>query len=53
MPSHRKKSPATEGNRKTRASDKARTSPRKNKKSKFASINDGSYFSYKFNHNLQ
>ena len=40
MPSHHKKSPATEGKRKTRASDKARTSPRKNKK---ASINDGSY----------
>ena len=43
MPSHHKKSPATEGKRKTRASDKARTSPRKNKKSKPASINDGSY----------
>ena len=43
MPSHRKKSPVTEGKRKTRASDKARTSPRKTKKSKTASINDGSY----------
>ena len=43
MPSYRKKSPATEGKRKTRASDKARTSPRKNKKSKSASLNDGSY----------
>ena len=43
MPSHRKKSPATEGKRKTRASDKARTTPRKNKKSKSASVNDGSY----------
>ena len=43
MPSHHKKSPATEGKWKTRASDKARTSPRKNKKSKPASINDGSY----------
>ena len=43
MPSYRKKSPATEGKRKTRASDKARTSPRKSKKSKSASLNDGSY----------
>ena len=43
MPSYHKKSPATEGKRKTRASDKARTSPRKNKKSKSASLNDGSY----------
>ena len=44
MPSNRKKSPATEGKRKTRASDKARTSPRKNKKSKSsASVNNGSY----------
>ena len=43
MPSYRKKSPATKGKRKTRASDKARTTPRKNKKSKPASINDGSY----------
>ena len=43
MPSHHKKSPATEGKRKTRASDKARTSPRKNKKAKPSSINDGSY----------
>ena len=41
MPSNRKKSPATEGKRKTRASDKARTTP--NKKSKSASLNDGSY----------
>ena len=43
MPSYRKKSPATEGKRKTRASDKARTFPRKSKKSKSASLNDGSY----------
>ena len=43
MPAHRKKSPATEGKRKTRASDKARTSPRKMKKSKTASLNGGSY----------
>ena len=43
MPSYHKKSPATEGKRKTRASDKARTSPRKNKKSKSASLNNGSY----------
>ena len=45
MPSYRKKSPATEvkGKRKTRASDKARTSPRKNKKSKSVSLNDGLY----------
>ena len=43
MPLYRKKSPATEGKRKTRASDQARTSPRKNKKSKLASLNDGSY----------
>ena len=43
MPAHRKKSPATEGKRKTRDSDKARTSPRKMKKSKTASLNDGSY----------
>ena len=43
MPSYRKKSPATEGKRKTRASDKARTFPRKNKKLKSASLNDGSY----------
>ena len=43
MPSHRKKSPVTEGKRKARVSDKARTSPRKNKKSKPTSINDGSY----------
>ena len=43
MPSHHKKSPATESKRKTRASDKARTSPRKNKKSKPVSLNDGSY----------
>ena len=43
MPAHRKKSPATEGKRKTRASDKARTSPRKMKKSKAAPLNDGFY----------
>ena len=43
MPTYHKKSPATEGKRKTRASDKARTSPRKSKKSKSASLNDGSY----------
>ena len=43
MPSRRKKSPVTEVKRKTRASDKARTSPRKNKKSKLASINNGFY----------
>ena len=43
MPSHRKKSPTTECKRKTRASDKARTSPRKNKKAKTESLNDGSY----------
>ena len=42
MPLYRKKSPATEEKRKTRASDKARTSPWKNK-SKSASLNDGSY----------
>ena len=43
MPTYRKKSPAIEGKRKTRASDKARTSPRKSKKSKSVSLNDGSY----------
>ena len=43
MPSHHKKSPATEGKRKTRASDKARTLPRKTKKSKTVSLNFGSY----------
>ena len=44
MPSTRKKSPASQHKRKTRASDKARTSPkklRKNKSSVF--VNDGSY----------
>ena len=41
---NRKKSPASEGKRKTRASDKVRTSQRKSKKSKSsASVNDGSY----------
>ena len=43
MPGNRKKSPATEGKRKTRASDKARSTPRKSKKQKSASFNDGSY----------
>ena len=43
MPSHRKKSPATKDKRKTRATDKAKNTPRKNKKSKPALINDGSY----------
>ena len=43
MTTYRKKSPATEGKRKTRASEKAKTSPRKSKKSKSASLNDGSY----------
>ena len=42
MPSHHKKS-AAEGKPKTRASNKAKTSSRKNKKSKPASINDDSY----------
>ena len=44
MRSTRRKSPAIEGKRKTRASDKARTSPKKPKKSKpSTSLNDGSY----------
>ena len=43
MPGNLKKSPATEGKRKTRASDKARSTPRKSKKQKSASFNDGSY----------
>ena len=43
MPGNHKKSPATEGKRKTRASDKARSMPRKSKKQKSASFNDGSY----------
>ena len=43
MPRNHKKSPATEGKRKTRASDKARSTPRKSKKQKSASFNDGSY----------
>ena len=43
MPSHRNKSPATEGKRKTRASDKAKMTSRKNRKSKSASVNDGCY----------
>ena len=42
MLSYHKKSPATERNRKTRASDKARTTRRKKNKSKSASLNDGS-----------
>ena len=45
MPSTKKKSPATEGKRKTRASDKARTSIKKpvNKKKTVPVDNDGSY----------
>ena len=44
MPPSRKKSPATEGKRKTRASDKSRTSIKKPTKKKITSVeNDGSY----------
>ena len=44
MPSTWKKSPVTQGKRKTRASDKARTSPKKPRKKKSSvSVNDGSY----------
>ena len=44
MPSNCKQSPATEGKGKPRASDKARTLLRKNKKSKSSvSLNNGSY----------
>ena len=44
MPSTRKKSPVSKQKRKTRASDKARTSPKKPRKNKSSvSANDGSY----------
>ena len=44
MPSTRKKSPVLKQKRKTRASDKARTSPKKPRKNKSSvSANDGSY----------
>ena len=44
MPQTRKKSPVTQGKRKTRASDKASTSPKKHRKNKSSvSVNDGSY----------
>ena len=45
MPSSKKKSPATEGKRKTRASDKAHTSIKKpvNRKKTVSVDNDGSY----------
>ena len=44
MPSTRKKSPVSQQKRKTRASNKARTSPKKPRKNKSSvSVNDGSY----------
>ena len=44
MPSTHKKSPVSQQKRKTRASDKARTSPKKPSKNKSSvSVNDGSY----------
>ena len=44
MPSTRKKLPVSQQKRKTRASDKARTSPKKSRKNKSSvSVNDGSY----------
>ena len=44
MPSTRKKSPVSQQKRKTRASDRARTSPKKSRKNKSSvSVNDGSY----------
>ena len=48
MSSHCKKSPATEGKGKTIASDKAKTTPKKNKKSKSASLNDDSYLQVQY-----
>ena len=53
MPPSRKKSPATEGKRKTRASDKSRTSIKKPTKKKITSVeNDGSYLQHQASHSV-
>ena len=54
MPSTRKKSPATEGKKKTRASDKSRSSIKKpNSKKKAVSVeNDGSYIQHQASHSV-
>ena len=54
MPSTRKKSPATEGKRKTRASDKVRSSMKKasSKKKSVSVENDGSYLRSQASHSV-